>query len=101
MKTPMISTNTNDAISQDSGSGGVPKKRQGGHDIRTKHVLKMLTNTPYFWEQSEFKEIMKCLAVIRSHPEHFPPVMGEKIPDNCEISADMYLEIDWSMLPPT
>ena len=75
--------------------------KQGRNLESCKHVFKMLTNTPSFWEQLEFKEVRECLAVIRSRPEHFPPVMGDKMPDNCDFSADGYLGIDWSALPPT
>ena len=98
-------TSTINTIMEDNNSGGGAKKKarivseqekkqlQG---VATKqrdsvdhcvHVLKTLTNNPIFWGRPEFKEVRECLAVIRCHPENFPHVLGDQLPDNTTLSS--------------
>jgi len=61
------------------------KTRQAAEIAYCVNVLKMLTLTDKgkeLWGREEFKEVRECIADIKSDPESYPLLHGDKIPDH-------------------
>jgi hypothetical protein len=45
------------------------------------HVLNVLTQKPEFWGHKEYKRIRECISYFKAHPEMFPSLPGDMLPD--------------------
>lgn len=87
---------------QNSSAGG-PKKisrqeelalkggleRQNANVDYCEHLLKTLTSTrdgPEIWKDGSMKKVRECIALIRAHPDLFPSVPGDHMPDDTVFS---------------
>ena len=69
---------------QEKVARGIQISKQMASIEHCQRVLKVFTTNPMgaeFWKRGEYKMIRECLEVMKSHPEKYSPIMGDKMPD--------------------
>jgi hypothetical protein len=55
--------------------------KQQEHIEHCQHLLNVLEHRPPLWMKREFKQIRESIYIIHAHPDLFPPIGGDIVPD--------------------